>query len=317
MTSPPPYAWLNGSVVAWDDCVLHARSQGAFWAANVFEGVRAYWNSADEDLYLFRLSDHLTRLRRSMKCVHLELKHSGEDLADACVDLLRANKFREDVHLVIVAYFGMGPGFDPLAITDDTGVHITAVPWRRGERYHRGVAASVSSWRRIGNDSMPPRIKTGANYHNSRLAQHEATRNGFDTTLILNQRGTLAEAPGACVMIVRDGRLITPPAASGVLEGITLATVDELAQRHLGIGVEFRDIDRAELYVADEVFLCGTLAEILPITSVDRLPVGDGRPGALTRSVQNLYQQAVLAQPDDRRWTRAVHDKRAVKPEEE
>jgi branched-chain amino acid aminotransferase len=297
MPRPPRFAWLNASVVAWDDCVLHARSQGAFWGANVFEGIRAYWDPAHAQLNVFRLDDHLERLDRSMKCIHMHAPYPIATIREACLELLRANEFAEDVHIVIVAYFGMGPNFDPLGITEDTGLHITAVARPRSDGHRLGVSASVSSWRRIGNDSMPPRIKTGANYHNSRLAQHEATRNGFDTTLILNQSGNVAEAPGACMMIVRNGQLITPPAASGALEGITLATVAEIAQRELGLQVTYRDIDRTELYVADEVFLCGTLAEILPIVSIDRLPVGTGTPGEITRELQVRYERAVRPDP--------------------
>lgn len=304
---PPRFAWLNGRVVPWDECVLHGRTQGAFWRANVFEGVRAYWCSPPDQLYLFRLADHLARLHRSMKCVHMSVPYTSVDLMSGCVELLRANELRQDVHLVIVAYFGMGPNFDPLGITDEAGVHITAVPWSRSAGYYRGVSASVSSWRRIGNDMMPPRIKTGANYHNSRLAQHEATRNGFDTTLILNQRGNVAEAPGACMMIVRDGQLITPPAASGTLEGITLAMVAELARRELGLYVHYREIDRTELYIADEIFLCGTAAEIMPVTSIDRLPVGTEEPGELTRTLQELYEAAVRAKTDDHDWVTATY----------
>jgi branched-chain amino acid aminotransferase len=298
----PRFAWLNGKVVPWDECVLHGRTQGAFWGANVFEGIRAYWCSPPDQLYLFRLDEHLTRLHRSMKSVHMTVPYTTADLTEGCVQLLRANEFRQDVHVIIVAYFGMGPNFDPLGFTDEAGAHITAVPWFRSAGYNSGVSASVSSWRRIGNDMMPPRIKTGANYHNSRLAQHEAIRNGFDTTLILNQQGNVAEAPGSCMMIVRDGQLITPPVASGALEGITLATVAELARRELGLTVHYREIDRTELYVADEAFLCGTLAEILPITSIDRLPVGTGEPGELTRTLQGLYEAAVHAKTEDRDW---------------
>jgi len=304
--SDPRFAWLDGAVVPWNQCTLHARTQGAFWGANVFEGIRAYWRPQDEQLRLFRLDDHLTRLWRSMKCIHMHLRHSPADLREACLDLLRANDFRTDVHVIVVAYFGMGPNYDPLAITDQCGVHITAVPWSRSAGHRDGVSASVSSWRRIGNDSMPPRIKTGANYHNSRMAQHEATRNGFATTLILNQRGNVAEAPGACMMIARDGRLITPPAASGVLEGITLATVAGLAAE-IGVAVEYREIDRTELYVADEVFLCGTVAEILPITSIDRLPVGAGVPGPLTRRLQERYDLVVHGQAGPTEWTTPVY----------
>ncbi|MEA2614075.1 MAG: branched-chain amino acid aminotransferase [Chloroflexota bacterium] len=304
---PPDYAWLNGRLVGFDECVVHARSQGAFWGANVFEGLRGYWHDAERQLSVFRLDDHLRRLGRSMKSLHMPVRYTDDEITAACVDLLRANRYRQDVHLCVVSYFGMGANFDPLCHTDDVGMHITATRAPRSPRFSAGAAASVSSWRRISDDSMPPRIKTGANYHNSRLAQHEAVRNGFDTTLLLNQRGSVAEAPGACVVIYRNGRLVTPPGTSGVLEGITLSTVDVLAQAHLGLSIERREVDRTELYVADELFLCGTLAEILPITSIDRLPVGSGVPGPVTRQLQERYDHTVrVGAAADPAWSTPV-----------
>jgi branched-chain amino acid aminotransferase len=309
VSSAPRYAWLNGEIVPWEACVLHGRTQGAFWGANVFEGVRAYWVDTDRQLHVFRLDDHLARLRRSMKCLHMPPRYSDADIERACLDLLRANEVDEDAHIVVVAYFGMGPNFDPLAHTDDTGLHVTAVPIPRSDGYRRGVAACISSWRRISDDTMPPRVKAGANYHNSRLAQHEARRNGYDTTIILNQRGSVAEAPGSCVVMARDGRLVTPPGTSGVLEGITLASVAEIAERELGTVLERREIDRTELYVADEAFLCGTLAEIQPIVSIDRLEIGDGAPGELTLRLQRLYERAVRADPAYLRWVTTVYDR--------
>ncbi|WP_069172167.1 branched-chain-amino-acid transaminase [Streptomyces griseus] len=291
-TAAPPYAWLDGGVVPWDQCVLHARSQGAFWGANVFEGLRVY-RDPDGARHLFRVQDHLTRLRRSMKSLHMEIDYSDAELVRACTDLVLANDFEADAHVCVVAYFGLGSSFDPMGHTTETGVHITSTPVPRSPAHEHGVAASISSWRRIGEDSMPPRIKTGANYHNSRLAQHEAVRNGYDTTLLLNQRGTVAEAPGSCVVVVREGELITPPGTSGVLEGITVETVARLAEDHLGLTLRRREIDRTELYIAEEVFLCGTMSELLPVTSVDRVTVGDGTRGPLTRLLQDHYDDAV------------------------
>ncbi|MFF2506425.1 aminotransferase class IV [Streptomyces sp. NPDC058067] len=302
----PEYAWLDGRLVPWDQCVVHARSQGAFWGANVFEGIRAYVSPDDGEPYAFRVTEHLERLRRSMKSLHMEIDFTDADLAAACTDLILANDFGTDVHVCVVAYFGMGPNFDPLAHTTETGVHITSTPVPRSAAYDRGVAASISSWRRIGNDAMPTRIKAGANYHNSRLAQHEAVRNGFDTTLLLNSRGTVSEAPGSCVVMVRDGVLITPPGTSGVLEGITVDTVATLAGERLGLPLERREIDRAELYVCDELFLCGTMSELLPITSVDRLPVADGGPGEITRALQGHYDDAVRNRSSHPDWCTPV-----------
>jgi branched-chain amino acid aminotransferase len=172
-------------------------------------------------------------------------------------------------------------------------MHITALPMPRSPRYHEGARAAFSTWRRISDDSMPPRIKTGANYHNSRLAQHEVARNGYDTAILLNHKATVAECPGSCIAIYRDGVLSTPPGTSGVLESITVASVAELATRHLAIKFEKREIDRTEVYLADEVFTAGTLAEIQPIVSVDGKHISNGKPGQTTRMLQELYEAEV------------------------
>ncbi len=308
----PPYAWLNGEIVPWDRCVLHARSQGAFWGANVFEGMRAYWNAASQQLYAFRMADHLARLHRSMKSLHMDIEYTDAELRRACLDLVRANDFRQDVHICVVAYFGTGPQFDPLSYTTETGVHITSTPVPRSAAYDDGVAAAISSWRRISDDSTPPRIKTGANYHNSRLAQHEAMRNGYETAFLLNQRGSLAEAPASCVVMIRDGELVTPPGTSGALEGITVATVAEMASAELGMTLRRREIDRTELYVADEIFLCGTMSELLPVVSVDRILIADGTRGPITRQLQGLYDRAVRAQAARHDWSTPVYPQPAT-----
>lgn len=270
--------------------------------------MRAYWNGESGQLTVFRLQDHLTRLRASMKCVRMQITYSDADLVDATLELLQANQVREDTHIVIVAYYDMAPNFDPMSHIEDTGVHITAVPLGRSQKFESGASACTSSWRRISDDAMPPRIKTGANYHNSRLAQHEATRNGYDTAFFLNRRGTLAEAPGSCVMVVRDGELCTPPGTSGVLEGITVQTVSQLARESLDLETVKREIDRTELYLADEVFIAGTLSEIQPITSVDGQLVGAGEPGRLTRRLQALYDHNVRGGADVPGWNTPVHE---------
>jgi len=316
-STAPRLAWLNGELVPWDSCVLHVRTQGALWGANVFEGVRAYWRAEDRQLNLFRLHDHLERLWHSMKSLHMAPPYSKPAVEEACVALLQGNEFEEDVHVVVVAYFGMGANFDPMGHTDDTGLHVTALPFRRPDAYGRGVSACVSTWRRISDDTMPPRVKAGANYHNSRLAYQEAARNGYEGAVILNRHGTVAEGPGACVVLVRDERLISPPATSGALEGITLATVAEIARDELGIALERREVDRTELYAADEAFFCGTLAELQPIVSVDRVPIGDGVPGALTRRLQELYEHAARTEPERRGLATPVYGAAAgaVRPE--
>ena len=194
----PRYAWMNGKVIPWDQCVLHGRSAGGFMGSNVFEGVRAYWNPQLGELFVFKHEEHLARLGRSMKTVRLDVPFSLREIGQGALDLLRANEFRQDVHFVPVAFFGMGAhNFNTLGPTVDNGVYITAVPWPQPAVLWEGAAACVASWRRISDDTVPPRLKAGANYQNSRLAQTEAKVDGYDTAIILNQRGTVAEGPGA------------------------------------------------------------------------------------------------------------------------
>lgn len=306
MATKPRYAWLDGGIVPWEQCVLHVRAPGAFWGANVFEGVRGYLSTDGHELSLFRLTEHLARLRRSMKFLRMTVRFSDAEIQDACRELIQANGIAEDAHLTIAGYFDLGDDLDPMNHTACTGMHITAVAAPRDPTRHDGISVGVSSWRRISDDTMPPRIKTGANYHNSRLAHHEAVRHGYDTALFLNVHGHVAESPGSCLVMVSDGRLITPPGTSGTLEGITLASVAELARRELDIELGRREVDRTELYFADEVFLCGTLHEIMPVTAVDGLPIGDGSPGSISRRLQTLYEEVIRGHPGYRAWRTGV-----------
>jgi branched-chain amino acid aminotransferase len=300
---------MNGKIIPWDQCVVHGRSAGGFMGSNVFEGVRAYWSAREAELFVFKHAEHLERLGRSMKTVRLAVPFSLREIGQGALDLLRANGFREDAHFVPVAFFGMGAhNFNTLGPTVDDGVYITAVPWPQPGALRDGVAACMSSWRRISDDSVPPRLKAGANYQNSRLVQTEATVNGYHTAIILNHRGTVAEGPGACVMMVRDGKLITPPVTAGILESITRATLMDLAASELGVEVVEREVDRTELYVADEVFMCGSGLEVLPITSIDRIPIGEGSRGAMTGRIQDVYFAAARGElPAYRRWLTPVY----------
>jgi branched-chain amino acid aminotransferase len=232
-----------------------------------------------------------------MKCVDMPITYTDKEIIDACVHLLRINKYKEDVHIVIAPYFAMGSNFDPLCYTENTGMHITAIPMPRSPKYDRGATATISTWRRISDDTMPPRIKTGANYHNSRLAQHEAVRNGFDTALFLNQRGTISEGPGSCLMMYNKGVLTTPPGTSGVLEGINVDSVAKIAEQQMDLKFERREIDRTELYIAEEVFTVGTLSEITPLISVDRKVIGNGQRGPIVQELQHLYELEVRLKP--------------------
>lgn len=285
----PTYLWWDGQRVRWEDATLHVTELGWSTVGAVFEGIRGYWNAEQQELYVFRLREHLERLARSMKLVRLPLDYSVEQLTEVIVDLLRANETREDTYIYPLGYTAnsFARRYDLPDQTSSLVIHTKPMPSHLGT----GLAyrSKISSWRRISEDVMPPRVKNLSNYRNGQLARQEALQDGYDSALLLNQQGKVSEAPGACVMHIRDGKLITPDLQSSVLESITRDALLILARDVLELDVEERPVDRTELYVADEVFICGTAAEITPIISVDRYPVGSGEIGPITKRLEQVF----------------------------
>ncbi len=291
MAEHHPFVWVDGRIVPWDQATLHLTLVGTASVSSVFEGIRAYRTEPARQLAVFQLDAHLERLEQSMRLLRMSIPFSRPQLQAAILDLLKANACTDDTYIRPYVFlesplFGSAPG-DRARIV----IHTTA--WPSGLKSGRALHACVSSWSRISDHVMPPRVKAASNYLNSRLASEEAKRNGYDMALLLNTNGKLAEAPGACVMLVRDGRIITPSVTSGILESITRATLIQLCREVLDRPVVEREVDRTEMYVASEAFLCGTGAEIEPLLSVDRLPVGNGAVGPLTRQIENLYHDVV------------------------
>ena len=289
----PAYLWRNGTLVPWEEATVHVTSIGWTTISAVFEGIRGYWNPAQEEVYLFRLDAHLERLFQSMKLMRMTSPFSAAQLEEAMLTLIKANDLRDDCYLQPLAYFGSGiPGY--LAALEQPGeVLITARPIPSNLGTDKVSHCCISTWVRLSDNVMPPRAKTMTNYQNSRLVSTEAQVNGYDAGIILNEQGKVAEGAYACLFLLRKGVAITPPVTAGILESITRESVMELLQEELGMPVQEREVDRTELYVADEVFFCGTYAEIEPIVSVDRYRVGDGSPGSVTRRLQALYQDVV------------------------
>ena len=289
----PDYIWWDGRLVPWDQATVHITQ--AHWSAigAVFEGIKAYQNLQTGELYVFRLKEHLRRLGQSMKMAGLKPRWAEAELAQAVVDLLRANNCRDDTYIQPVAY-PAGPG-RAFSRADEvrTGLYITLRPFESHLLTDYRINVRVSSWVRIADNVMPPRIKALPNYWNSRLATREAQADGYDGAIILNASGKVAEGPGACLFIIRDGVAITPQVTASILESITRATLITLLREILGVPVVEREVDRTELYVCDEAFFCGTAAEVTPIGSVDRFPVGDGQIGPVTRRLQKLYHDIV------------------------
>jgi branched-chain amino acid aminotransferase len=292
MSSPSrlDYIWMNGKLVPQAQAVLPVDSAAVFYATNVFEGLRAYWNDADEELYCFRLEEHFIRLRESMKMMRFTVPYSNDDLYEAVREVLRGNDIHEDIHMHMVAYV-LGSGQD---VTEPTGLYIN--PRRRGRMTApgKGLRCCISSWTRTSDNAIPIRLKCGANYQNARLATLQAKADGYDSPIFLNQQGKVAEGTGASLFIVRKGKLVTPTITNDILESITRTTlIEDICPHFLGRDVVERDIDRTELYVADEAFFCGSGYEITPITSIDRFPLGDGEVGPMTQQILEAYMNLV------------------------
>jgi branched-chain amino acid aminotransferase len=288
------YAWMNGQFIPWDEAKVHIASSCVTEGSSVFEGIRAYWNPSEEQLYLFKTREHLHRLGQSARMMRMAPQYGPAELETICLELMSRNGYREDVHIRPAIYFDLGQGL--FCYTPDkinTGVAITAVPRKSRLGSGTGLHVCVSSWKRISDADFPPRIKISANYHNSRLAAVQAAVSGYDGAILLDERGKVAEGPVACVFLVRDGVVITPPVTSGILESITRTTIMELLQRELSVPVVEREVDRTELYIAEEAFFCGTAMEIAPILSVDRYPLSEGRIGEITARVERLYERVV------------------------
>lgn len=305
----PRYAWMNGEVIPWENAKVHVRTEAFMRGANVFEGIRAYASPDKRQLHLFKNAQHMDRLyNSSIKILRMQIKWTAEDMTRAILDLLRANDFHEDVHIRPTVYFGAGEdfGFDPAKI--ETSAVITAVERPAKPSLFEGITACVSSWRRIDDEAVPPRVKAGANYINSRYAMMEAKMEGYQSVIILNGRGKVAEGAGACLMMVRHGKVVTPPVTAGILESVTRFTLIDLFRDEMGMEVEEREIDRTELYIADEVFFCGTGAEVQPIISVDKYPVGTGQTGPVVKGMQEVYFSIARGQnPKYKDWLIPVY----------
>ena len=284
-----PRIWMNGKLTPQAEAVLPVNSAAVFYATNVFEGLRAYWNETDDQLYCFRLDEHFARLRESMKMMRFAVPYTDADLHAAVREVLAGNSLREDIHMHMVAYVG-GAG---LEATTPTGLYIN--PRRRGRITEgEGLRCCVTSWARTSDNAIPIRLKCGANYQNGRLAALQAKADGYDSPIFLNQHGRVAEGTGATFFMVRKGEIVTPPVTSDILESITRSTlIENLCPDVLGMKVVQREIARTELYVCEEAFFCGSGYEITPITSIDRFPLGDGHVGAITQKLSTAYMNIV------------------------
>ncbi|GCE18381.1 branched-chain amino acid transaminase [Dictyobacter kobayashii] len=279
--------YMNGEYIPAERGFISVRSHGFAYGTGVFEGIRGYWNEEQKQVYLFRLREHYERLHRSCKIMRINLPYTVEQLIEHSVELVKRNEQQQDVYQRPVAYKS-----DEIIGVRLHGLHddylLTSEPMGNYVEIG-GLRCGVSSWRRIDDNAIPARAKICGSYVNAAFAKTEAIQNGFDEAIMLNHEGHVSEGSAENIFLFQNGELITPAPSENILLGITRDTIIQLAQKELGINVRERQIDRTELYTADEIFLCGTGAQIAPVIEVDHNPVGNGTTGPIGQKLQDLY----------------------------
>ena len=294
----------NNKLVPYVDAKISVMAPGLTFAALVFEGYRAYWSDDAQDLYIFRLDDHMRRLAFSMNLLELDDPPSIDTFTRDILETLKANDFKEDTYIRLQVYVDE---WGSMLATGPVGSTVICRPRPRVADFETGKRFIVSSWRRNAENASPPRIKASANYLNSRLAGLEAKRHGAGGAILLNEDGTVSEGPGGCLFVLRGGVFTTPGVTSGILESVTRRTILDIAGP-LEIPVAERSLGRTELYLADEAFYCGTGQEIMPIVAFDGRPVGEGVPGPVTRRLQAAFDGIVRGRNDAyRNWLTPVY----------
>ena len=306
-TTAELWAFFRGEFVPLRDANINVMTHGFNYGTAVFEGIRAYWNAEEEQLFALELVPHYERIRASARLLMMEVRHSPEELAEITVELLRRNGLREDVYMRPIVYKSsetIGVRLHNL----DADITIFGVPFGQYIDTEGGIRAQISTWRRTDDNAIPARGKITGAYVNGALAKSEAQLNGFDEAILLNADGHVSEGSAENVFIVKDGVLATPPATDNILEGITRRRLIAIARDEFGLEVRERSIDRTELYNADEVFLCGTGAQISPVIEIDRRTIGSGRPGPVARDLSRTYFDAVRGRtPAYRDWLTPVY----------
>ena len=280
---------INGNLMPLKDAKVSITAPGLSYAALVFEGIRAYWNKEHKQLYIFRLDEHLKRFINSMKLLKFIDYPNLSSIKADILQNIQANNYQEDIYIRLQGYIDE---WGEMAVRSPVSTSIVSYPRPRAIAFTEGKNFTISSWQRLDDNASPPRIKASANYLNSRLASIQAKESGYDGGIMLGPNGKVSEGPGGCIFLIRNGNLITPTITSGILESITRDSIIEIADT-LKIKVQTRDVDRTELYIAEEIFYCGTGQEIMPILSVDKMLAGEGTPGKITKTLQSEFTEIV------------------------
>jgi branched-chain amino acid aminotransferase len=303
------YAFFEGKFVPIEEAKVSIMTHALNYGTGCFEGIRAYWNEEEQQLYVFRMPEHYARLHNSCHILLIDLPYTVEQLGDLTVELLRREGFKEDTYIRPLAYKSQeGIGVRLKGVSD--ALSLFALPFGRYIEKEEGAQVCVSSWRRIYDTSLPARAKCTGAYVNSALCKSEAEMNGFDEAIVLTRGGDVSEGSAENFFMVRNGVLVTPPVTADILEGITRETIMHLAREELHVPVRERSIDRTELYVCEEAFFCGTGVQVAAIASIDNRTVGAGRIGPLTKKLRDMYFDIVRGKVDKyKHWCTPVYEK--------
>ncbi len=302
------YVFLNGEYVEADKAMIPVRTHAFLYGTGVFEGIRAYYNKEENQLYIFRMKEHYERMLRSGKIMFMNSPYTVEEYMNQTVELLRKNEYKQDVYIRPTLYksaIKVGPGL----YDNEDSYCLFTTPFGAYYDAEAGLNVCVSSWRRTADNAIPPRAKVTGAYANAALIKTDAHNFGFDDAIVLSEDGQVTEGSAMNLMFVQNGKLITTPSTDDILVGVTRNTVIELAHE-LGLEVVVRPVDRTELYIMDEMFVCGTGAQITPIASVDRRMIGNnGKIGPVTSKLQKLYFDVVKGKVDKyKHWCTPVYD---------
>lgn len=307
------FAFFKGKIVPIEEAKISVMTHALNYGTGVFGGLRGYWNEEQEQLYVFRIRDHMRRFLQSASLIRIQLKYTADELVDIVTELLRREGFRENCYIRPLAYKASELIGVRLHNLDDD-VTIFSLPFGRYIQNEEGAHVCFSAWRRVEDNAIPARGKIVGAYANSALIKTDAALAGYDEAIVLNENGHISEMSAANFFLVRDGVAITPPVQSNVLEGIVRRSLIQLLRDEMGVEVVERDIDRTELYIADEAFMCGTGVQVAAITKVEHRPIGSGQLGPITNQLRDLFFDVVTGRvPKYRDWVTPVYQAEPVR----
>lgn len=305
--NPAAITYFEGNYVPTEQAKVSVMTHAFNYGTGLFEGIRGYYVPEQDNVFIFRLQEHIDRLVRNFRILCMEIPESAADIENICIEVTKRSGFKEDVYIRPLAYkseLSLGP------TVRGVESRLTCYVIKLGDYVdtQSGLDVAVSSWRRVSDNAIPSRAKTTGSYINSSLAATEAKQAGFHEAIFLREDGTVSEGSAMNIFMVLDGKLITTLPSNDILVGITRNTVMQLAREQLGLEVVERPISRTELYVCDELFFCGTGAQVAPVRSVDRRPLGNGGPGPITKKLQDIYFQVVQGKLEEyKRWCTPVY----------